>query len=805
MNNDDATAVLDGLVPHAGALLRDRYRLESNLASGGYGDVWAARDLKEKRDVAIKILRVDAGNNDPTALVRMRQEAHILSAINHQNIVKVHDFEMGSSGNFMVMELLEGYAIDQLLQREGPASSSQVAKTAHELLDALVFAHEKGILHRDIKPENIIIVRQGGALETSKLVDFGIAKASKLLSGDDSEATMVHTQAGRFLGTPQYCAPEQSIGDPANESSDLFSLGLVLSEWLTGTRRFKGKTNGEILAQAFSPKALDVSDCPPQWRPWLSRLMEKDVTKRFATVRQAQAVFSSEIYSPVAATQQMDLAGSVDATAAMVDPAGIGFGVHDDWLGRYLDGNWFLERKIGEGAMGSVYLAQQRNVDRKVAIKLLHRSMSQSEEFVTRFLLEAEIATKINHPHCVIVLDYAKTEDGQLYIVMEYLEGMGLDERIQRADLSLGEILRIGRQVASALIAAHGVRVVHRDLKPENIVVLNVEPVFVKVLDFGIAKNLDSDVELTKAGQIFGTPEYMSPEQCQGQPVDQRSDLYSLGCILYEMISGQPPFVGNTPVAVIMAHLTEDVRQLSTRKYPDVQPSFVRLVLGLLAKNPEDRITSAKEVDRLLAEEQRRLERASSYGHSDRAPQILVDGAASPGLSRDTPFAPAAERLGPADPGPFLSLQGDARNRGAGHAPSAFDRMDPRAFLETEPTPFSEPEPLPSFSRSVPSEELARMPSLDTLEGVRRLDPAEVSLDETLVRHAVPAPADRDLPRAELVEPRAVPWRPEGKKQAHSSSFRDFFEVAFHPKNRLWVILIVFFIPCLFYLIVALF
>jgi serine/threonine protein kinase len=434
--------------------------------------------------------------------------------------------------------------------------------------------------------------------------------------------------------------------------------------------------------------------------------------------------------------------------------------------------------------------------------------MSQSSEFVSRFLLEADIATKINHPHCVTVLEYAKTEDGQLYIVMEYLEGVSLDQRIQRGDMSLGEIITIGRQVASALIAAHRLRVVHRDLKPENIVALDREPIFVKVLDFGIAKNLDSDVDLTQAGQIFGTPEYMSPQQCQGQPVDQRSDLYSLGCILYEMIAGQPPFVGDTPVAVIMAHLTEEARDLPTHKYPEVKPSLVSLVRRLLAKEPEDRIESAEEVDRLLAEELRSLERSGTLNPMGGGPSVLVDGApVSAGLSRRGP--PLASGVASPESGALDS--GHLRHRDewderSGQEP--YPRVDPRAFLDTDPVDSfrKRDSPFPdSFSGHLEKSE--RMPSLDTLEGAKRPLPVETSQDETLVRHTFPSRPT--TPLRESVDPQpnrpVVPWTSGSKNKIDSSSLRDLYTVASHPENRMWVVLIVVSVPFLFYLIVRLF
>ncbi|MFU8805516.1 MAG: serine/threonine protein kinase, partial [Bradymonadaceae bacterium] len=241
----------------------------------------------------------------------------------------------------------------------------------------------------------------------------------------------------------------------------------------------------------------------------------------------------------------------------------------DPLLGRVLDGRWIVEKKIGEGGMGAVYLGKQTSVDRQVAIKTLRASLTDNDSFVDRFFREAKIATTINHPHCVTILDFGQADDEEetLYLAMEFLEGTTLAARMEEP-LRLEQILKIGLQIASALSAAHGAQIVHRDLKPDNIFLLNIAGggTFVKVLDFGIAKVLGAETQVTQTGQIFGTPDYMSPEQCQGTDVDGRSDLYALGCILYELLGGRPPFRRETPMAVLMAHVFENVEPLSGRR-----------------------------------------------------------------------------------------------------------------------------------------------------------------------------------------------------------------------------------------------
>lgn len=280
----------------AGDVIDGRYRIIAPLGSGGFGQVLAAEDTEAGRRVAIKILRADADSRDPAAVARMRQEAEILQAIDHPNIVEVFDVGHSEQGRFMVMELLDGKSIDQLLEEDGPANAQRVLPLVEQLLSALAAAHQKQVLHRDLKPENIILVdapdAPGG--ERAKLLDFGIAKAQEILDDDPDEGiTLVKTRGGGFVGTPRYCAPEMAVGDPADASADLFSLGLVLAEWLTGKPRIDAEKQNQVLSLLIQPEPLDVSDCPEAWQPWLARMIAKDPARRYQSAAEALAAFEA--------------------------------------------------------------------------------------------------------------------------------------------------------------------------------------------------------------------------------------------------------------------------------------------------------------------------------------------------------------------------------------------------------------------------------------------------------------------------------------------------------------------------------
>lgn len=273
-----------------GDTLVDRYQLTHQLGAGGYSQVFAADDLDTGAALAIKILHRDAQQHDPSAMGRMQQEGQILSKLDHPNIVTVYDFQRTDEGMFLVMEKLLGRNIAQSIELEGPFSGDRVYPLAKQLLDALDCAHDAHILHRDIKPQNIILcldqAAQGGLV--AKLVDFGLAKGLDRSGPQEIDAiTMVQTKTEGFMGTPRYTPPEQALGDTLSPATDLFALGLVIAEWLTGRVRIKGDRHVDIMTNLVSAEPVDVSDCPRTWRTWLAKMLQKDPLLRYQSAQQA--------------------------------------------------------------------------------------------------------------------------------------------------------------------------------------------------------------------------------------------------------------------------------------------------------------------------------------------------------------------------------------------------------------------------------------------------------------------------------------------------------------------------------------
>jgi serine/threonine protein kinase len=319
-------------------------------------------------------------------------------------------------------------------------------------------------------------------------------------------------------------------------------------------------------------------------------------------------------------------------------------------IGREIAGRFRILAKLGEGGMGAVYRGEQMSLKRAVAVKLLKPELSQNELLLRRFATEAESVAKLDHPNTVKVYDSGRDTDGSLFIAMEYIEGKSLRAMMTSGPLPGPRALAIAVQVAASLADAHAHSIVHRDLKPDNVMLQDKgrQRDVVRVLDFGIAKLRDDSratQQMTQAGDMLGTPQYMAPEQIRGESIDGRTDIYALGCMLYEMVTGRLPFEGTSVMAILSKHLTDQVVPPSQRR-PDLGlPGMIdQVVLAGMAKDPVARPLTMDRYGEMIAGVLAAIDSNRSAGFVSQPPTPV------PVTPAPTPIPPTVRGVGAASP-----------------------------------------------------------------------------------------------------------------------------------------------------------
>jgi serine/threonine protein kinase len=625
-----------------GEVLDGHYRLDRLLGAGGMGAVYKAHHTELQRDVAIKILHPDIGG-DQSISKRFDREAQSASRLDHPNCVRVTDFGTTPTGvKYLVMELLEG---EELGARIGkPWAPEAACVVLDQIFAGLEHAHHHGIVHRDLKPENVFLTREGGTraggIEVAKLVDFGIAK---LLDADG--AAEVLTRAGMVFGTPRYMSPEQAAGGKVDERSDLYSVGILAYVMLAGKLPFDSDDLGAVLRmQIMAPTPPLPASVPAPLAAWVESLLEKSRHDRPATAtaaREKLAQVRAQMGTQVAgsgATGEMpaqpgpagpglDLLGATGFHTAMsiepVQPAvqvekldGPLPGKPEAMVGHLVASRFRLLALLGAGGMGAVFRAEDTQTGTTVAVKILHAALADDDEIASRFAREAKTASELEHPNIVPVFFHGTTPGtggNARYLVMPLLEGVELRDLIG-APMDPTRAVTLTLQLLDALAAAHALAVVHRDLKPENVFVIRDPQGHeqVQLVDFGLAKVAEAGPSyraLTQFGQVFGTPAYMSPEQCRGEVVDARTDIYATGIILYELLAGHAPFDSDNPLVLLGMQLHQEPPPL-----PEHVPLALRqLIAGMLIKDREQRVASAEIV---IAALRSALAAGLSTGHS---------------------------------------------------------------------------------------------------------------------------------------------------------------------------------------------
>jgi serine/threonine protein kinase/tetratricopeptide (TPR) repeat protein/TolB-like protein len=547
-----------------GEVIAGRYEVLSLLGQGGMGTVYKVFDRELERTVVLKAIRPELIGN-ASLLRRLKQETLLTRQIAHPNVVRVFDLGVAGRLRFITMEFVDGDDLRTVLDRVGKLSPKEAVAVVKQICSGLEAAHAEDVTHRDLKPRNILIGRDGRV----RIADFGLARSL--------EETGL-TRTGGVIGTPDYMAPEQATGDPTDGRSDIFALGVVFYECLTGRLPFTNRSFAGSLLSRTRNSAEPITAVDPSLPDWLARIvmrcLERDPGKRFQTARELLAALEAK---------SVDHSSASESASGVIQP------------GSMLGTRYRVEALAGEGGMGKVYRATDLELDRIVALKVVHPNLANDRKYLARLRREISLASQISHPNVLRIHDLGEA-NGLRFVSMAWADGEDLAQLLRRSRvLSERDSVRIAIEICEGLGAAHANGVVHRDLKPSNILLDSAGHAC--IADFGVAIGREGAGTSTFGGvrDVIGTPRYMSPEQAEGKAVSVQSDLYAVGLIMYEMVTGTVPF-GDGSVHQMLALRVSDIPENPRKLNPALSGEAAAIIMRCLERDPANRYPSAHDL-----------------------------------------------------------------------------------------------------------------------------------------------------------------------------------------------------------------
>jgi serine/threonine protein kinase len=555
-----------------GEVLDGRYEILAPLAEGGMGAVYRARRILLGDDVAIKVIL--AGTEGPAPLERFVRESRACAQLRHPNIVSILDYNADDPQRpFLVMELLSGPSLKDQLVATGPLTVEELQRIMPPICTALSLAHGRGIVHRDLKPANIVAHDFGGGDRVYKVVDFGVANVRQ--ATDETRLTGSH----QFIGTVAYASPEQLTGGRIDARSDVYSLGVVIFELITGRLPFEGADPMAVVSAHLSKRAPLPSAVKSGLPPWVdvavSRSLAKDPDDRWPDIAAlGRALSSAESLRASTASAQINVGG--------------------------LLGTYEIGEALGPGRLGSiVHRGMHRALGHPVAIRILRGGTDRDDAVRSRFMHEAQ-SLQVAHPSIIQVRDYG--QDGDLvYVVTDFIEGPSMRQvLVESGALPWARLSTFVTQLLEAARVLHRRKGLLCGLSPDIIRLAKDEDgerLMISSAGIWQAQDLLGTLhEQTLRGMGLADAElrYVAPELFTGKTADVRSDIFTLGVLIYEMATGMLPFDGAT-LPELMGKMLTGVAKNPRELQPSLPEPAAAAIMKALSTQPDQRFATARE------------------------------------------------------------------------------------------------------------------------------------------------------------------------------------------------------------------
>lgn len=531
-------------------------------------------------EVCAKVIKPE---HKPTGamLRRFQREAKAACLVSNPHVVRGYGLEESQGLLIFLQEMVRGGDLQKLIRARGnKLDLFEALRYTKEIAKGLEATHSLGLVHRDLKPENVLLDSQGRA----KLADLGLVLQ---VDGEPLDGKTILTRKGQALGTPYYMAPEQwEDAHEVDARTDLYALGVTLHHLLTGTYPISGSSIQNIMVRAITTKPDPIR----QQRPEVPEPVETLILRLLSKRPEDRPASAANVVAVIEKIEQA-LSNPTKVMNETASPIGVG---------AVLGGKLKLLEELGRGGMGVVYKARHTLLEEDFAVKVIHKQLTENVEFRSRFLREAKALLAFVHEGATSLRDFGE-HNGALYMALDFAPGLTLKDHIKENGLfNESQALELAEQVLSCLEKAHQAGLVHRDIKPANLIVQKTEgdKFRIRVLDFGIAKMLtesQQSSDLTMTGAAIGTPYYMAPEQAAGDAVDSRADLYSLACVLFEVISGRKPIEAKTSQKLQYKIQFEVPPSLTELRPEELSKSFADAVRWGLEKQREDRPKDASD------------------------------------------------------------------------------------------------------------------------------------------------------------------------------------------------------------------